>query len=61
MRKRPDEAEHPEAQANRLDAFVDFGRPVSAAFPEPQAVGLLRAFAHAEQTRIRRRPPNRAG
>lgn len=33
MKKRPDEAEHLEAQANRLDAFADFGRPGSAAFP----------------------------
>lgn len=34
MKKRPDEAEHLEAQANRLEAFVDFGRPAPAAFPD---------------------------
>ena len=33
MKKRPDEAEHLEAQANRLEAFVDFGKPAPAAFP----------------------------
>ncbi len=39
MKKRPDEAEHLEAQANRLEAFVDFSRPAPAAFPdlEPSA------------------------
>ena len=33
MKKRPNEAEHLEAQANRLDALVDFGKPAPAAFP----------------------------
>ena len=33
MKKRPDEAAHLEAQANDLEASVDFSRPAPAAFP----------------------------
>ena len=42
MKKRPDEAEHLEAQANCLEAFVDFGKPAPAAFPNlrPSASGV---------------------
>ena len=41
MKKRPDEAAHLEAQANRLEAFVDFDKPAPAAFPNlnPSASG----------------------
>ena len=42
MRKRPDEAAHLEAQANCLEAYVDFGKPAPAALPnlEPSASGV---------------------
>ena len=33
MKKRPDEAAHLEAQANCLEASVDFGKPAPAVFP----------------------------
>ena len=42
MKKRPDEAAHLEAQANGLEASVDFSRPAPAAFPnlKPSASGV---------------------
>ena len=42
MKKQPDEAAHLEAQANCLEALVDFTRPAPAAFPnlKPSASGL---------------------
>ena len=42
MKKRPDEAAHLEARANSPEAFVDFGRPATATFPnlEPSASGV---------------------
>ena len=42
MEKRPDEAAHLEAQANCLEASVDFSKPAPAAFPhlKPSATGV---------------------
>ena len=42
MRKRPDEAAHLEAQANCLEASLDFGKPAPAVFPilKPSAPGV---------------------
>lgn len=44
MKKRTDEAAHLEAQANRLEAYVDFGKPSPAAFPnlKPSVAGATR-------------------
>lgn len=42
MKERTDEAAHLEAQANRLEAYVDFGKPAPAVFPnlKPSASGV---------------------
>ena len=42
MNERPDEAEQLEAQANCLEASVDFGKPAPAVFPnlKPSAPGV---------------------
>ena len=39
MKQRPDETEHSEAHANRLEAFVGFGKPAPAAFPNLERSG----------------------
>ena len=39
MKKRPDETERSEAHANRPEAFVDFGKPAPAAFPNFEPSG----------------------
>lgn len=40
MKKRPDEAEHQEALANRLEAFIDFDKRTPAAFPNLEPSGF---------------------